>query len=316
MPAIGFVCPDGLTATLKDCFTECRIKDELPCGRCKALPYLRKAASQREWTGEPSTTQLMTGTREAWLKITRDYYINPDDRAFAILGTSAHGILDRFGHGDHLTEERLRDEICSGAFDFYDGDSETLYDYKTSGSYKIQGALGMGYTDEPETDPFTEEVLVKTRGKNKGQAKTKRVWNNDDIATRGTTLLDFSIQLSNYRDKLKAVLPEGYTVKRLAIQFIARDGGLMVSTKRGIEQKAPLVPVNGISSHWIRKYFARKRELLFKALQDDHSPICRHRERWYGRKCQQYCDVREACIMLPGWEGKAVDIEAILQETF
>ena len=71
MPAIGFICPDKEKVTFQECFTECRLKADLPCGRCKALPFLRKVSLQREWTGEPSTTQLIGGTREAWLKMAR-----------------------------------------------------------------------------------------------------------------------------------------------------------------------------------------------------------------------------------------------------
>jgi hypothetical protein len=95
MPAIGFICPDSQKIKFEDCFKECRLKDSLPCNRCKALPFLRKCSRQREWEGEPSTTQLLIGTREAWLKITRVYFINPDDRAFSILGTNAHSVLER-----------------------------------------------------------------------------------------------------------------------------------------------------------------------------------------------------------------------------
>ena len=297
MPAVGFICPDKRRVSFEDCFKECRLKDVLPCGRCKALPFLRKCARQREWTGEPSTTQLLNGTREAWLKITRDYFINPDDRAFSILGTNAHSILEHFGKGDNLTEERLRDEICSGAFDFYDGDTQTLYDYKTWGSYKVQQALGIKSIEVLETDESGQPILKKSC-KNKGEPKTKKVFVDGDIASRINALFEASIQLSDYRDKLLKILPSGYTVKNMAIQVISRDGGLTVSTMRGIKEKAPLIPVNGISSHWIQKYLTRKKELLHEALEKDYAPKCRKRETWYGRKCNGYCEVSEVCISI------------------
>ena len=298
MPAIGFICPDGTTITFEKCFNECRLKEDLPCGRCKALPFLRRASKQRDWTGEPSTTQLLSGTREAWLKITKPYFINPDDKVFAMLGTQVHAVLDKFGHGDHLTEERLRDEICSGAFDFYDGEQQILYDYKTWGSYKVMKALGISSVEVPETDENGETILKKS-GKNKGQPKTKKIWVNGDIATKASALLETSIQLSNYRDKLKRILPKGYTVKSMAVQVISRDGGLMVSIKRGIEEKAPLIPVNGVSQHWTDRYLRRKREMLFAALKENYAPPCRQRERWFGRKCIDICEVREQCRALP-----------------
>lgn len=297
MPAIGFICPDKEKISFNDCFKGCRLKDDLPCNRCKALPFLRRASKQRTWTGEPSTTQLLQGTREAWLKITRNYYIDPDDRVYALLGTHVHSILDRFGQGDHYSEERLRDEICSGAFDFYDGESQTLYDYKTWGSWKIMKALGITSIDVPDIDENGEVILKKT-GKNKGEPKTKKIWVNGNIATRADTLLETSIQISNYRDKLLSILPKGYTVKQMAVQVISRDSGLMVSIKRGIEENAPLIPINGISKHWVTKYLKRKKELLFEALEKNYAQECRKRENWYGKKCKDYCEVVEHCIEL------------------
>lgn len=297
MPAIGFICPDKERVTFAECFGECRLKGALPCGRCKALPFLRKCSRQREWTGEPSTTQLLRGIRESWLKIKRDYYIDPDDHAFSILGTQAHAVLDYFGRGDHLTEERIRDEICSGAFDFYDGETQTLYDYKTWGSYKVQQALGIRAVEVPKKDETGQPILKKS-GKNKGEPKTRKVYVNGDSVARIAALFETAIQLSDYRDKLLSVLPSGYTVKNMAVQVISRDGGLMVSAMRGIEEKAPLVPVHGISSHWIKKYLGRKRSLLFQALEKDYAPKCRKRENWNGRKCAGYCEVSEICATI------------------
>jgi hypothetical protein len=302
MPAIGFTCPDKEKVTFQECFTECRLKDELPCGRCKALPFLRKVSLQREWTGEPSTTQLIGGTREAWLKITRPYYINPEDRVFALLGTQVHGVLEKFGTGDNFSEERLRDEICSGAFDFYDGETQTLLDYKTWGSYKVAQALGIKAIEVSVFDENGNPVLFKT-GARKGQQKTRKEYIYGDAVTRTIGILETSIQMSNYRDKLKEILPNGYTVKNMAVQVISRDAGLMVSAMRHIEEKAPLIPVNGISKHWIDRYLSRKKELLFDALEQDYSPLCRKRDRWDGRKCPKYCDVSEACQHIEGWEA-------------
>lgn len=308
MPAIGFICPDNNKVTFQDCFDGCRLKAELPCGRCKALPFLRKVSLQREWTGVPSTTQLIGGTREAWLKITRPYYVNPEDRVFALLGTQVHGVLEQFGQGDNLSEERLRDEICSGAFDFYDGESQTLFDYKTWGSYKVAQALGIKPIDVQVFDEQGNPVLFKT-GARKGQQKTRKEHIYGDAVTRALALLETSIQMSNYRDKLKAILPYAYTVKNMSVQVISRDAGLMINAMRGLTEKAPLIPVNGISKVWVGRYLSRKKALLFEAIKQDYSPICRKRERWDGRKCGSYCDVKEQCQEIGGLE------EALINQT-
>lgn len=302
MPAIGFICPDSNKVTFQECFDGCRLKADLPCGRCKALPFLRKVSLQREWMGEPSTTQLIGGTREAWLKITRDYFINPEDRVFALLGTQVHSVLEQFGKGDNYTEERLRDEICSGAFDFYDGETQTLYDFKTWGSYKVAQALGIRSIDAPVFDENNNPVLFKT-GARKGQQKTHKEYIYGDAVTKTIGLFETAIQMSNYRDKLMQILPEGYRVKNMAVQVISRDSGLMINAMRGLTEKAPLIPVNGISKHWIDKYLSAKKALLIEALDREYSPLCRKRERWDGRKCNGFCDVKDHCQQVGGWSS-------------
>ena len=302
MPAIGFVCPDKERIRFEDCLKKCRLEADLPCGRCKALPYLRKISRQREWTGEPSTTQLLQGTMEAYLKIEKPYYFDPESRIFMFHGTSVHWILEKFGkEGDNFNEERLRDDICSGAFDFYDGDQQILYDYKTWGSYKVAQALGIKkIEDVPVLDEKGSPVLLKS-GPNKGKVKTHTLYEYDDLVTRGLALLDTSIQLSNYRDKLLTILPEGYAVKKMAVQVISRDAGLMVSKMRKIEVNAPVIPINGVSKRWVDRYMRRKRELLLEALETKKARVCSVRERWaynknkVGRKCKSFCDVRGYC---------------------
>jgi hypothetical protein len=42
---------------------------------------------------------------------------------------------------------------------------------------------------------------------------------------------------------------------------------------RGIEEKAPLVPVNGISKNWVRKYLARKKDMLLEATERGYEPF-------------------------------------------
>ena len=297
MPAIGFICPDQQRITFRNCFEKCRLEEDLPMGRCKAIPYLRKIAVQREWTGTPSTTQLIGGTREAFLKITKPYFIDPEKRIFMFHGTNVHWIIEKFGgEGDEFSEERLGDEICTGAFDFYDGSQQILYDYKTWGSYKVMQALGIKKKDGiPILDDSGEPVVYKT-GPKRGQTKTKSIFIEGDLVTRCFALFETSIQLSNYRDKLLTILPKGYGVKKMAIQVISRDAGLQVARQRNVTVNAPLIPVNGMSKVWVDRYLSRKRDLLLTALEQGFAPICRRRERWdKDKKCIDYCDVHDHC---------------------
>lgn len=130
----------------------------------------------------------------------------------------------------------------------------------------------------------------------------KREWINGGIASRATSLLDTSIQMSNYRDKLLAVLPIGYGIRAMAVQVISRDSGLLISAMRHIEEKAPLIPVHGVSKRWVDRYLGRKKDILLDAIDKDHAPLCRLRERWFGKKCGSYCEVSEQCRGTSGWD--------------
>jgi len=288
MPAKWFACPAG-TIEIEECLCACPISAELPAGRCLSLRTLRALALQRKWTGEPSTTQLIKGTREAYLEITTNYAFNPQDRLYAVHGSKVHAYLDQFTGLNELSEERLYDAVSSGSFDFYDPESELLIDSKTWGSYKVMKALGLYQVDVPTGEYFKRDGKT---GK-KGDPKTRKEWVEGGVKDR----LDVAIQLNDYRIKLEEVLPAGHEVKRMAVEALVRDGGLKAASMRGVEGNGILIPINRVSDHRIKKYMAEKARRLHHALDHRELPkLCNRRERWAGRKCEAYCNVREACI--------------------
>ena len=80
MPATSFVCPSGGSIAIKDCLDEC------PNGtRCMFKTTLTAVAnSQKRDMGIPTVTEILTGTREAYLKRTKEYAVNPMDQVFAL----------------------------------------------------------------------------------------------------------------------------------------------------------------------------------------------------------------------------------------
>src|SRR3990172_10368093 len=98
MPLRWLLCPDNQRIETIDCLKEggCRMGT-----RCASRSYLQLAARDRKWTGRPSTTQLIGGVLHAFLKITKDYAISPDSRAFMITGTKGHSTLE--GSGDEYS---------------------------------------------------------------------------------------------------------------------------------------------------------------------------------------------------------------------
>ncbi len=86
MPMTHFLCPDGRQFPCVSCLMQCRMPE-----RCMTKPTLRLMAQQRDWTGKPSTTQCINGTRLEYLKLTHATLCDPQKMAFMVLGTMSHG---------------------------------------------------------------------------------------------------------------------------------------------------------------------------------------------------------------------------------
>lgn len=271
-----FECPDKQICEIKDCLEKCRMGF-----RCLSIPTLRLIAEQRVWTGKPSTTQLLKGTREAYLEIiSNDLIEDPKDQLFRILGTKGHGILEQYTVNE-LAEIRLQDENTTGAFDLYDPENQTLYDYKTWGSYKVVKALGIEMVDV-ETDE------VYKIGAKKGQKKTKK-----EIRYGVPDMRDTELQINNYRLLLEAA---GHPVQQMYVEAIVRDGGTFYANNRGITENGYLIPVKRLPDDEVREFFAAKNNALLQALETKTiPPICSLEERWEDRKCKDYCTVACHC---------------------
>lgn len=280
MPAKWFICPDGEQIEMNSCIEKgCRIATEFPAGRCLSRRTLTLISEQRPWNGTPSTTQLLKCTREAYLEITQDYAIDPQDELWRVHGSRAHFALEQY-NDNALSEERLYDERSSGAFDYYD--DGTLYDTKTWGSYKIMKALGM-YQVEVETG----EILKS--GPNKGKPKTKKEWRTDGKPD----LFDQEMQLNDYRMKLEAA---GFPVNEMLIEALARDGSTWIAGSRGVQKNGILIPVRRLPDDEVKAYFGTKNAALMSALNNYSLPPCgNEQETWKGRKCEKYCRVSDYC---------------------
>lgn len=286
MPYDKFICPDGHTVKIEECLSECRLNGTsyVPCGRCLSKPTLNSISQQRKWTGIPSTTQLLKGTREAYLELTHNYAIDPRNSLFMLNGTRSHDYLEQFVTGEDLAEIRLDDGTSTGAFDFYSTENGgTLFDYKLYGSWKVAKILGL-YTKRVPTGE-----VYKT-GAKKGQPKFR-----NEIRSGGPRhRLDLAIQLNDYRMKIEKELQK--PVANLVCEVIVRDGNTYIATQRGITSPGYLVPINKISDVWVERYMKKKAGDLVKALETKTMPPpCRHSETWGGTKCERYCNVAQFC---------------------
>lgn len=271
-----FLCSNGDTIPIRQCFKSC------PLGtRCAPYPYLLEAGADRPRESIPSVTQLLLGTREAYLKITQDYAVNPLSEVYAILGTATHSILGNSEFG--LSDGKLFGWNIQGTPDLVASENgkNIIEDYKVIGSYKVALMLGMG-KEEIETGEFYKN----------GKPKTKKVFHKGWEKAENW---EYTMQLNMYR-----ILYEdktGEKIHQLKNFCIVRDGGTIASKSRGIFENTAYIDVPILDDAVVKEYFFAKRDALLDALNNkEMPPICAPRERWdNNKKCESYCDVKQWC---------------------
>lgn len=272
-----FSCPDGSTIEIKQCYKECRMKE-----RCMCLPALKAVGNQRKWTGKPSVTQLLKGTRESYLQIINDTTIDPFKQIASMIGTNSHSLMENNSPNGWLSEVRLEDDITSGQFDAVDLKNKTLWDFKFFGAYKI--AMVLGHRPRWIADG------VYQRGANKG--KTKWVQKFEEGGVKDT--LEIAIQLSYYRKLLKE---HGVDIDKIKVQICLRGGLDKTAKSYGLDKQAYVIDIFPLSEHLVSRYMQAKYNALMKALQTNTMPdICKPKDRWSNdRKCKEYCNVNMFC---------------------
>jgi hypothetical protein len=276
--------------------------------RCLTLATLVQLSKSRPWTGVPSTTQLINGTCEAFLKITKDYAVDPQDQMFALLGTKVHNRLSLddvdgssmeednsmiTSHGISMTADLLEEE---------DG-WVILTDYKTSGAFKVQKAVGISARLVEQQDKFYQKKTTITDPESgititreKGDKMFKKIW---EANIKKQDCDDWVKQLNYYRigleEKKRKENPD-FKVHELRIEAIVRDGGLASAIAYGVDKKVYLIPIPEKDDKEIVDYFIMKKEALEKALADGKPASgCTDDECWSGRKCAKFCAVKEFC---------------------
>jgi len=285
MPLRWFECPDREKIEVKDCLKEggCRMGN-----RCATRSYLQLVSKERAWTGRPSTTQLIQGTMAAFLKLTKEYTISPDSRAFMIHGTKGHANLESAVDEYSLLELKFNadDVDITGIADVIEEECGKiiLSDYKTSGSYKVAKALGMT-TKEEGTGEYYKS------GKKAGQEKMRKILIRDENAI---DRIDWERQLSKYAYEAERLLKK--KIDELRIQCVVRDGNTYIARSRGVFRNVYYFKINRIPDKEILAYFDTKKKALFKALKQGFwTEICTKEENWDGIKCQRYCETAEFC---------------------
>lgn len=293
MPLKWFICPpDKKLVEIRQClsYKGCRLGK-----RCATMPYLRNAAKERPWKAV-TPSQAFNGPRFIYLKEVCDYAENPHGKVYAILGTGSHDKLSvhRLVRG-FVSEEGFDDGLIKGIPDLLEPDEYQdgywiLYDYKTSGSFKVALALGLEKTDAVILDARGQPIYYKT-GRNKGQPKTKQSW-TINLEKGLLDIEDWTYQLNRYRI---VVEKHGYPVSHMIVQCIPRDGNTFIATNRGVEESIYLIEVPRIEDKIILDHYNLLQEEIEAAFRTHTPRICNSKESWSGRKCKGYCPVSEQC---------------------
>ena len=291
MPAIGFKYPEGDKILFEDVvkYVVSRgVDNKLDVERMGMYPpALLEMMKVRKPDRKPSVTELLNGTCQAYLERTRDFYIDPQEQAFALLGTTHHKTLEANAK-ESDAEQELELWDITGIVDLYDSKRKNLVDYKSTGSYKASKVLGLDFylADDPTGEVYKRSGRWGKKGEPK---KVKRYWRNPEKAELG----DWSWQINMYRLMLQS---QGKKVHNMYVQMIVRDGGVAASRDRGIDRNIYLIEVPFIHDDHLKEKFISKRDLLLEALKSREIPDkCSDSETWGGIKCERFCPVREFC---------------------
>ncbi len=281
-----FQCPDGKVIPVADCLKQCRMAN-----RCATRPYLHFISKERVWSGIPSTTQLLNGTMQEFLKLTQPYAVTPDSRAFSTHGSLHHEVMELAGKELNLITEVALTDGDRDIFDLLEPDDNgfVLTDYKTYGSYRVAKALGL-YEAGKMPDPNGEVYKVNGKWGKAGSPKMVSVWKTDP---QQADLWDVEMQMNRYRIMLEE---QGMVITKMQVQVTVRDGSLAVATSRGITRNIYMLDIRRLDDEETIGYFDSKEVDLLTALEAGKWSIpCNDKECWEGNKCAGYCEVALHC---------------------
>ena len=281
-----FQCPDKEIIPVKDCLQHCKMEE-----RCLTLPTLKLISTEREWSGKPSTTQLLNGTMLEFLKLTQPYVVDPDSRAFMLAGTKHHNALEEVAKELGLPSE-IALNIDKDIFDLLEQDEDgglVLSDYKNWGSYRVAKALGIVEVGK-QPDP---SGATYQRSGTWGKAGSTKMVSVFQQMPQEADNWEAEYQLNRYRVMLEE---QGIQIKRMQVQITVRDGGLAIAYGRGIVRNTYRIPIPKLDNQQVEDYFATKEKALLTALeQGSWSEPCNERESWEGARCKGYCEVWRYC---------------------
>lgn len=292
MPITQFRCRDGEFISVKKCISKggCRMGT-----RCALLPYLEAVGEEREWRGI-TPSRAGTGPRKLFLERTTNYAVDPDKRAWAVLGIGTHWRLSLHKYTYNVfSEEPLDEEKKKGIPDVLQQDEYRdgyfiLGDYKTWGSFKVAKCKGIVKIAEQILDSKTGQPARFKSGKRKGELKTRQ---KIVVDPKKIDMYAEELQLNRYRIFFEEY---NYPISEMWIQVISRDGGTQIAFSRGIMTNTSMIPVKRLPDEQVKQYYITLSNELTVAMKTGIVRKCNPFESWDGRRCSvAWCENYWAC---------------------
>jgi hypothetical protein len=264
-----FIKPNGDLIEVEEALRTGALSDRYPCA------YLNICAEERIWTGIPSTTQLINGTRMEYLKILTNYAVDPDQCAFRVAGTGMHQTLKKYTPNNSIAEMAIPDDEITGIPDLIEEqpNGETwLVDYKDWGAYRVKRFF--------EGDTFDVDMQLN----------------------RYKLVVEEYFGIKIHRMKVFAKLRDGglevarrYKLDQLTyyLDIKKRD---VAEVEIYFQQKRQAL-LNSLTMHENDGQDtpgAHYDEILAMC----SPPMCNEQENWKGVRCKRFCPVWKACMVI------------------
>ncbi len=246
------------------------------------LAYLRALAEEREWTGKPSCTQLLNGTRLAYLNILCDYADDPSGAVFKMIGMFGHSFIE-LEDDDLKCEMKVEVAGITGKLDclelLADG-TWGLTDHKTSGSYKV----AMFLKGEEVEDWHYQSNFYRIGAERAGYHVTQmRIFN---------AVRDGKTSIARQRG-----IPDA--TYYIDVDFIDDE---KITAYFGMKRDALLNHLDGFYISQKTVANMEDPEVRLGEVYKNAPTSCLGAECWNGRRCKGYCGVSEHCKAIGGNE--------------
>jgi len=281
--------------------------------------YLESALRERVWNGKVSVTTCLRCPREYFLRQKFPHAIDPNDFAFAILGTKVHkeleseneSIITEFASGIELEVD------MTGIMDVVFGHNEeiTLGDNKTWGSFAVAKNMGLRLEMREKMDDHGLPLYYKKKSKYGAVGDPMMVKHFIPDSTLAENF-DVTMQTNMYRLMLEQELKRGTIVipnaekqkkvSTLRVYVIVRDGNTVTAKQRGIMSATYTIPIKILPDKEVVEFF-EPRAIYIKEQFDKHAysslrkiikdpPRCgTEQETLGGWLCNKVCPVSHLC---------------------